>query len=104
LRALRTALQQRRDGMVAALHRHFGPECLPTPPSGGLHLWVRLPDRVSDAEVVAAALTQGILASAGRDWFPAEAPAPYLRLSFAAACPDTVDSPIARLAEIVRTF
>ncbi len=104
LRALRSALEQRRDAMVAALHRHLGPECLPAPPTGGLHLWVRLPDRVSDAEVVAACLADGILVSAGRDWFPAEAPAPYLRLSFAATRPDAVDAPIARLAEIVRAL
>ena len=104
LRALRSALQQRRDAMVAALHRHLGPDCLPAPPAGGLHLWVRLPDRVSDAKVVAACLAEGILVSAGRDWFPAEAPAPYLRLSFAAARPDAVDAPIARLAEIVRAL
>ena len=65
LRTLNAALRVRRDTLAAALRRHLGPDCLPHLPAGGLHLWVRLPDGVSDAAVEAEAAARGILVSAG---------------------------------------
>jgi DNA-binding transcriptional MocR family regulator len=101
LRTLRSSLGQRRDGMAAALRAHVGASCLPLVPAGGLHLWVRLPDGVGDLDVEQRAAASGILVSAGRHWFPAEPPAAFLRLSFAAASPDWVESCIAQLACLI---
>ena len=89
--------------MAAALRTRLGAVCLPHVPTGGLHLWVRLPDGVSDLDVEQRAASQGILVSAGRHWHPAEPPAPFLRLSFAAARPDWIEDCVARLASVVRT-
>ena len=102
LRGLRAALRERRDATAEALRRHL-PEALADVPDGGLHLWLRLPDGVSDSRVVAAAARDGILVSPGADWFPAEPPGPHLRLSFAAARPAGIDDVIARLASVART-
>ncbi|MEV6866863.1 hypothetical protein AB0M44_38445 [Streptosporangium subroseum] len=52
-------------------------------PAGGYHLWIRLPDGTDEAALVAASLRAGVAVSPGRPYFAAEAPAPYLRLSFA---------------------
>jgi len=101
LRALRAALRGRRDALAAALHRHLGLGCLPHLPVGGLHLWVSLPDGVSDREVEQQAAVRGILVSAGHHWHPAEPAASYLRLSFAGAHPEWIDGCIAELAGIV---
>lgn len=101
LRNLRAALRARRDALVAALNRHLGPGCLPILPAGGLHLWVALPEGVSDIEVEKRAAERGILVSAGRHWYPAEPAATFLRLSFAAAHPDWIDACIADLAAVV---
>ncbi len=101
LKALRAALRERRDILAAALQRHLGPGCLPHLPAGGLHLWVALPDGVSDGEVESRAAARGILVSAGHHWHPAEPAAPFLRLSFAGAQPEWVDGCIAELAGIV---
>lgn len=103
LRALRTALRTRRDALAAALRRHLGPDCLPSLPTGGLHLWCALPDGVSDAEVEGRAAARGILVSAGRHWHPAEPAAPFLRLSFAAAQPEWIEDCIAGLASVIRS-
>ena len=102
LAALRTALRQRRDALAVSLRRHLGPDCLAHIPAGGLHLWVRLPDGISDLGVEQRAAAGGILVSAGRHWHPAEPPAPFLRLSFAAAHPDWIEACIAQLASLVR--
>ena len=101
LRDLRTALQQRRDLLARAVQARLGPESLPDVPAGGLNLWVRLPHGVSDQEVTEAAARQDVLVSAGRQWFPAEPPASYLRLSFTAVQPDWVDAAMSVLATIV---
>jgi len=101
LRTLRAALRLRRDALAAALQRHLGPGCLPHMPAGGLHLWVALPDGVSDREVEKQAAARGILVSAGHHWHPAEPTAPYLRLSFAGVQPEWIDGCFAELAQVV---
>ncbi len=103
LRTLRTALRNRRDALAIALRLHLGPDCLPNLPTGGLHLWCALPDGVSDIEVEQRATAHGILVSAGRHWYPAEPAGPFLRLSFAAAESEWIDSCVAELADIVRS-
>jgi DNA-binding transcriptional MocR family regulator len=100
LRMLRAELRRRRDLLASALARHPAMGTATLPP-GGLHLWLRLPPGVSDAAVAAEASRQDVLVSAGHHWFPAEAPDPYLRLSFAAVEPDWVDEAVATLAAIV---
>jgi DNA-binding transcriptional MocR family regulator len=82
LRAAAAAVRQRRDAMLAALHRHR-PELAARPPAGGYHLWLRLPDGTDETAVTAAALRAGVAVSPGRPYFAAEAPAPHLRVSFA---------------------
>lgn len=85
LRDVRSALVQRRDLLAGAVRRRFGHAAVPLTPSGGMHLWMRLADHVDDVALARAAAEAGVLVSAGRQWFPAEPPGPYLRLSYASA-------------------
>ena len=102
LRHLRAALRQRRDALARAVHKHLGVESLPHIPSGGLHLWVKLPDGVSEREVTEAAAREDVLVSIGAHWFPAEPPGAWLRLSFAPAEPQWVDEAVAILLRSVQ--
>ena len=52
-----------------------------------MHLWLRLPEGCSDADVTEAAAARGVAVNAGRASFPSEPPDPYLRLSYAAEEP-----------------
>jgi DNA-binding transcriptional MocR family regulator len=49
-----------------------------------MHLWLRLPDGISDADVTEAAAASRLAVGAGRACFPGEPPGSYLRLSYAA--------------------
>ncbi|MCY1141066.1 PLP-dependent aminotransferase family protein [Actinoplanes sp. Pm04-4] len=99
-RHLRTALRARRDALLAALRTC--PEVkVSTIPRGGLHLWVRLPDGLDDVAVAAAAASEGVIVFPGRPWFAAEAPASYLRLTYAAAPPDLMDGAVRRLSAAI---
>jgi DNA-binding transcriptional MocR family regulator len=95
--AVRRELRERRDALVLAV-RQLLPGCeLDLLPAGGVHLWLRLPDRCSDAEVTQAAAARGVTVTAGRASFPSEPPASYLRLSYAAEEP----AALRRAAEIL---
>ncbi|MGW7525205.1 aminotransferase-like domain-containing protein [Streptomyces sp. NPDC054783] len=84
LRALSAELKVRRDAMTAALAVHLPELALPHIPSGGYHLWLRLPDGTDEGALTAAGLRAGVALTPGRPYFSAEPPAAHLRLSFAA--------------------
>ncbi|WP_055492790.1 PLP-dependent aminotransferase family protein [Streptomyces sp. TP-A0356] len=84
LRAVSTELKHRRDTMTGALRLRLPELALPHVPSGGYHLWVRLPEGTDESALVAGALRAGVAVTPGRPYFSAEPPAAHLRLSFAA--------------------
>ncbi|MCI4065147.1 aminotransferase class I/II-fold pyridoxal phosphate-dependent enzyme [Micromonospora sp. R77] len=97
-RTLRTELRARREALLSALARHLPALVPPTVPRGGLHLWVGLPDGTDDVALTAAAAAEGVVVFPGRPWYAAEAPAPHLRLTYAAAPPHLMDEAVRRLA------
>lgn len=84
LRSISAELKTRRDAMTAALRADLPELALPHIPSGGYHLWLRLPDGTDEALLTAAALRAGVALTPGRPYFSAEPPAGHVRLSFAA--------------------
>ncbi|MFF6994078.1 PLP-dependent aminotransferase family protein [Streptomyces sp. NPDC008313] len=94
LRTVAAELRSRRDAMVTELRAGLPGLALPHVPSGGYHLWLRLPGATGaacrthgpggEAALVAAALRAGVAVTPGRPYFSAEPPAGHLRLSFAA--------------------
>lgn len=102
LRAVAAELRRRRDALAAALAAHL-PEAEAAPPPGGLYLWARLPDGVDDVALAETARAHGVAVAPGRPYFPAEPPAPHLRLSYCAA-EDTaaLTEGVRRLADALR--
>jgi DNA-binding transcriptional MocR family regulator len=84
LRTVAAELRARRDTMTAALRLSLPELALPHVPSGGYHLWLRLPDGTDDLSFTSAALRAGVAITPGRPYFSAEPPAAHVRLSFAA--------------------
>ncbi|MFC9957849.1 PLP-dependent aminotransferase family protein [Streptomyces nigra] len=84
LRAVSAELRARRDTMTATLRLTLPELALPHIPSGGYHLWLRLPDGTDEAALTTAALRAGVALTPGRPYFSAEPPAAHVRLSFAA--------------------
>jgi DNA-binding transcriptional MocR family regulator len=95
------ALTERRDLLVAAIRRHLPGAAVEIVPRGGFSLWVRLPDGLDDVAIAGEAEREGVIVSPGRPWFPAEAPGPFLRLTFASAPPDELDRGAQILGEVV---
>jgi DNA-binding transcriptional MocR family regulator len=99
LTTLRAALRERRDALVAGVRRHL-PQVEDTHvPAGGLHVWVRLPSGVDDVAVADRARRRDVVVEPGRPYFVAEPPAPYLRLTYAAATPAELTEATLRLGK-----
>ncbi|WP_328539741.1 aminotransferase-like domain-containing protein [Streptomyces sp. NBC_00344] len=104
LRSVAVELRDRRDALAAALRRDLPELALPHIPTGGYHLWLRLPDGTDERAVVAAALRAGVAVAPGRPYFSAEPPAPHLRLSFAGvAGTEEIGEGVRRLREACDT-
>ncbi|MEU0208955.1 PLP-dependent aminotransferase family protein [Streptomyces canus] len=98
LRTISAELKARRDAMTAALRLELPELALPHIPSGGYHLWLRLPDGMDETALTAAALRAGVAVTPGRPYFSAEPPAGHVRLSFAAvAGPHEIKEGVRRL-------
>ncbi|WP_329444176.1 PLP-dependent aminotransferase family protein [Streptomyces canus] len=98
LRTISAELKARRDAMTAALRLELPELALPHIPSGGYHLWLRLPDGTDETALTAAALRAGVAVTPGRPYFSAEPPAGHVRLSFAAvAGPQEIKEGVRRL-------
>jgi DNA-binding transcriptional MocR family regulator len=88
LRRLHRSLNHRAALLTRAIDHHL-PAVEFSPPTGGMHTWLRLPPHLNDAEVALAARHSGVIVMAGRPFFPAEAPSPHLRLTFSAVATES---------------
>jgi DNA-binding transcriptional MocR family regulator len=101
LATVRRLLRERRDALAAAIGELL-PGChLELLPRGGMHLWLRLPEGSSDADVTEAAAARGVAVTPGRASFPGEPPASYLRLSYAGEEPPALRQAVRILAGVV---
>ncbi len=101
LKGLRAGLRERRDALAGAVERSLGPDALERVPTGGLHLWVRLPDGTDEPSLIAAAARAGVIVSGGGPSFAAEPTGPHLRLTFGGAPPDVLVEGVERLAALL---
>jgi DNA-binding transcriptional MocR family regulator len=92
-------LERRSRALARAIAEHLPACTLSSRPPGGMHLWVRLPDRSDDTAIAVAAERHGVIVMRGSLFHPAEAPAPYLRITFSATPTEAeLDTGIRRLA------
>ncbi|RZS40861.1 DNA-binding transcriptional MocR family regulator [Herbihabitans rhizosphaerae] len=102
LRRLHAELHRRRDHLVALVRDLLGPDVLPYEPTGGMHLWLRLPDGADATEVAEAAARQGVMVNPGRPWFPSEPTGEHLRISFGGAPVEAMTAGVRVLAAALR--
>jgi len=101
LGSLRRVLRERRDALVSAINAKL-PRCeLFIMPTGGVHVWLRLPESCSEPDVVTRAASAGLIVGPGRMCFPGEPPASYLRLSYAEADSPALVTGVGILASVL---
>jgi DNA-binding transcriptional MocR family regulator len=103
LRRLAAALRDRRQTLTQTLAERCPHLTLDAVRPGGYHFWTTLPDGVTDDQVAAEALREGVSVSPGRNFYLPGGPTHHLRFTYAAA-PSTDDLTRAttRLAQALR--
>ena len=87
LRSVREQLRARRDLLVDGLHEHAPTVHIDHVPTGGLNLWVRLPDGTDLDQLAQDCERAGVLIAPGTEWFPAEPTGAFLRLNYSGPNP-----------------
>ncbi|MGC8806473.1 MAG: PLP-dependent aminotransferase family protein [Thiomonas sp.] len=98
---IRALYRAQRDTMLSALSRHMPGDVHWDVPLGGMFLWLRLPEGADATALLPLALQRQVAYVPGTAFY-ATAPAPRntLRLSYATATPQQIDTAIARLGEL----
>ena len=104
LPALRDRYRAQRDAMQAALHRHLAGLCTWAAPAGGMFFWVRLPAGCNAADLLPAAVEQGVAFVPGAAFYASAPRDDFMRLSFVTATPSRIERGIAILADLLRPF
>src|SRR5690606_4212749 len=98
---LRGVLKEKCDTIMEALAAEFGTSAEFVPPSGGIFIWVRLPDEVDTSRLAEIALAEGIALNPGAEWCAdVDAGCHSMRLCFGHPSPQVIREGIARLADI----
>lgn len=101
LKRLRTGLRERRDAMVAEVQSSMPGARVEIIPTGGIHLWVKLPAGTDSTSLTAAAQDAGVLIGDGKQFYVDEPPAPYIRLSYSAASIAQIAQGVRRVATLL---
>jgi 2-aminoadipate transaminase len=100
---LTRGLRAKLDTLMEALNEQFGTAAEFDHPSGGIFLWVKLPDQVDTLKLYPAALAAGVAINPGPEWCTDKAYAgSRLRLCFASPSHQQIREGIAVLAEVCR--
>jgi 2-aminoadipate transaminase len=100
LQRVRTLYRERRDALVMALDRYL-PGCSYTRPSGGLSVWVTLPEHLDESDFCRDALGRGVGVARGQAFFVRSQQRGYLRLSFGSHTPTQIQEGMRILGEVL---
>jgi len=98
---IRALYRAQRDAMLSALSRHMPDGVQWDVPQGGMFLWLRLPDGADATALLPKALQRQVAYVPGTAFYAAgTAPCNTLRLSYATATPEQIDTAIAQLGDV----
>lgn len=93
---------ERRDVMLDALEEHMPSSVKWTHPSGGLFLWVTVPEPMNTVELFKAAIAEKVAYVPGVSFYPNGGGENTMRMNFSYASPAQINEGISRLARVVR--
>ena len=94
--------RKRRDAMLKAIGRHLPGRVSFDVPSGGLFIWLRLPDSMSANELLPLACKEGVAFVPGKYFFTDNLGDGWMRLNFVSQPVDDIEEGIKRLGVAIR--
>lgn len=101
LASLRTILRQRRDILISAIEKHLPQRLHYQMPTGGFHLWCRLPQNQPLYKIVETLLEHHVLVMPANVFGSKE---PAVRLTFARLQPEEAERAAVHLANVLDFF
>jgi DNA-binding transcriptional MocR family regulator len=95
------AYRSRRDAMIEALREHFPADATWITPAGGFYVWVRLPDYLDAASMLAAAVERKVAYVPGTAFYPDDRGRDRMRLAFCYPPEDRIREGVHRLGELL---
>jgi 2-aminoadipate transaminase len=99
---IRTTYHARRDTMLAALERHMPSSVKWTRPTGGMFVWVTLPEQCDASMLLQASLEHKVAFVPGSAFFANGGGSNTLRLNFSHSGHERIEEGVARLAQTIR--
>lgn len=99
---LRKMYGLRRDCMLSAMKRHFPESVTWNSPSGGMFLWVKLPEGKDARQLLERSLSRNVAFVPGQEFFPDSSGKNTIRLNFSNASPEKIEEGIGRMGEVLR--
>ena len=99
---IRARYKAQRDAMRAALEAHMPAGCRWTVPSGGMFLWVELPEGLDAVALLPKAVERGMAYVPGGAFFASDPRENTLRLSFVTVSPAQIERGVELLAQTLR--
>ncbi len=98
----REVYRKRRDAMAMALEAEMPPGVGFTRPSGGLFLWVELPEKMDARRLLVRSLDRGVAFVPGEPFFPTSGRKNTMRLNYSNMPEERIIEGVRRLAAAVR--
>jgi DNA-binding transcriptional MocR family regulator len=89
--------------MLQALERYFPEEIRWTVPTGGLFLWVQLPDDIPIGTIRKEAFAQNVYLACGSAFFPDKQGYPAMRLTFCLS-PEEIEQGISIVGKLLKKY
>lgn len=94
--------KKRRDAMLQAIEKHFGPDVKITRPRGGLFIWAEAPEHINTVELLKLCLENNVAFVPGDSFFPGRKVKNAFRLNFSNMPEDRIEEGIRRIAETMK--
>jgi 2-aminoadipate transaminase len=102
IQTIRRVYSERREVMLRAMEEHFPEGVAWTRPSGGLFLWVMLPEEINTTELLKVAIEHKVAFVPGAAFHPKGGGQNTMRLNFSYCKPEVINEGIRRLAGVLR--
>lgn len=104
IRRIREAYRKRRDAMARAMEREFPADIHFTRPSGGLFVWVELPEGLDARELLRKCLDRDVAFVPGGSFFPNGGRENTIRFNYSNMPEERIAEGIRRVAEVLRAM
>jgi len=102
LKKIKEEYARRRNTMVECMHKYFPEDVTFTEPTGGLFLWVTLPEKINTTELLPTAVEKLVAYVPGSAFYPGGGGHNTMRLNYSFSSSEKIEEGIKRLGKLFK--